>query len=207
MWDGGNTHDAFDDIFTAAKSRKRWFITPPPNPGLGGRRRHRLRRRRGRCWAGRFADKFRGLCVAPQKPAAPCPIVLDLVRTTGHGCLSTFWRRWPIQFCALAGQKWCHGALAHWPRKPFSTDCPLSTRQEGLMRPMMALPHDLRCIPTSLANKIPVASNSRGGYCRAKTCATAVTTSPIDRPFDRRACQKQRPAGAAKRPASLRAQG
>eukprot|EP01045_Picozoa_sp_COSAG04_P004905 COSAG04_NODE_220_length_19788_cov_11.583575_4_plen_253_part_00 len=61
----------------------------------------------------------------------------------------------------------------------------LSTRQGGLVRPMMVWAHDLRCIPTSLANKIPVASNSRGSYCRAKTCATAVTTSPIDSPFDR----------------------
>ena len=60
----------------------------------------------------------------------------------------------------------------------------LSTRQGGLVRPMMVWAHDLRCIPTSLANKIPVASNSRGSYCRAKTCATAVTTSPIDRPIE-----------------------
>ena len=62
----------------------------------------------------------------------------------------------------------------------------LSTRQEGLMRPMMALPHDLRCIPTSLANKIPAASISRGGYRGGKTVPPPVTTSPIDRPFDRR---------------------
>ena len=61
----------------------------------------------------------------------------------------------------------------------------LSNRQEGLMRPMMVWAHDLRCIPTSLANKIPAASNSRGGCRCAKTCATAVTTSPIDSPFDR----------------------
>ena len=56
----------------------------------------------------------------------------------------------------------------------------LSTRQEGLMRPMMVWAHDLRCIPTSLANKIPAASNSRCGCRCAKTCATVVTTSPID---------------------------
>ena len=54
------------------------------------------------------------------------------------------------------------------------------------MRLMMALPHDWRCIPTSLANKIPVASICRGCSRCAKTCATAVTTSPIDSPFDRR---------------------
>ena len=58
----------------------------------------------------------------------------------------------------------------------------LSTRQEGLVRPMMAWARDLRCIPTSLANKIPAASNSRGGYCREKTVPPPVTTSPIDSP-------------------------
>ena len=71
------------------------------------------------------------------------------------------------------------------------------------MRLMMVWAHDWRCIPTSLANKIPVASNSRGGYCRAKTCATAVTTSPIDRPFDRLASadefQRHRPRSSTGR--------
>ena len=51
------------------------------------------------------------------------------------------------------------------------------------MRSMMVWAHDLRCIPTSLANKIPAASISRGGYRGGKTVPPPVTTSPIDRPF------------------------
>ena len=51
------------------------------------------------------------------------------------------------------------------------------------MRLMMVWAHDWRCIPTSLANKIPAASNSRASYCRANIVPPAVTTSPIDRPF------------------------
>ena len=62
----------------------------------------------------------------------------------------------------------------------------LSNRQEGLMRPMMVWAHDLRCIPTSLANKNPAADNSRGCYRRENFVPPAVTTSPIDSPFDRR---------------------
>ena len=51
----------------------------------------------------------------------------------------------------------------------------LSTRQGGLMRPMMVWAHDLRCTPNSLANKTPEASN-RGGY---RCVPPPVTTSPI----------------------------
>ena len=62
----------------------------------------------------------------------------------------------------------------------------LSTRQEGLMRLMMAWAHDWRCIPSSLANKIPGASICRGTFLRENIVPPAMTTSPIDRPFDRR---------------------
>ena len=51
------------------------------------------------------------------------------------------------------------------------------------MRPMMAWAHDLRCIPTSLANKIPAASNSRGGYSCAKTSDTDETNTPNHSPL------------------------
>ena len=80
----------------------------------------------------------------------------------------------------------------------------LSTRQEGLMRLMMAWAHDWRCIPSSLANKIPVASICRGCSRCAKTVPPAVTTSPIDSPFDRRG--RQRPVCClALMPAAARA--
>ena len=71
------------------------------------------------------------------------------------------------------------------------------------MRPMMALPHDLRCIPTSLANKIPAASISRGGYRGGKTVPPPVTTSPIDRPFDRRGRPRLRQSGRAQQLVAL----
>ena len=57
----------------------------------------------------------------------------------------------------------------------------LSTRQEGLVRPMMVWAHDLRCIPTSLANKIPAASNSRGGYRGGKTVPPRNAAQPAPR--------------------------
>ena len=57
------------------------------------------------------------------------------------------------------------------------------------MRLMMAWAHDWRCIPSRLANKIPVASICRGTFLRANIVPPAVTTSPIDRPFDRRGRQ------------------
>ena len=63
------------------------------------------------------------------------------------------------------------------------------------MRPMMALPHDWRCIPTSLANKISAASICRGTFLRANIVPPAVTTSPIDSPFDRRGRQRAARAG------------
>ena len=69
----------------------------------------------------------------------------------------------------------CHIGRATRP----STRIALPTRQEGLMRLMMVWAHDWRCIPTSLANKIPVASICRGCSRCAKTCATAVTTSAL----------------------------
>ena len=54
------------------------------------------------------------------------------------------------------------------------------------MRLMMAWAHDWRCVPSRLANKIPVAGICRGTFLRANIVPPAVTTSPIDRPFDRR---------------------
>ena len=47
------------------------------------------------------------------------------------------------------------------------------------MRPMMAWAHDLRCTPTSLANKNPAADNSRGCYRWAKTVPPVVTVSQL----------------------------
>ena len=46
--------------------------------------------------------------------------------------------------------------------------------------------HDLRWIPTRLAKKIYVGARSKGGYRRENFVPPPVTTSPIDRPFDRR---------------------
>ena len=76
-------------------------------------------------------------------------------------------------------------SVRHRATRPRGT-ITLSTRQEGLVRPMMVWAHDLRCIPTSLANKNPAADNSRGCYRRENFVPPAVTTSPIDSPFDRR---------------------
>ncbi len=70
------------------------------------------------------------------------------------------------------------------------------------MRLMMAWAHDWRCIPSSLANKIPGASICRGTFLRENIVPPAVTTSPIDSPFDRRG-RLPLPAsrcGAANRP-------
>ena len=52
-----------------------------------------------------------------------------------------------------------------------------------------ATSHHSPFIPNSLANKNPAADNSRGCYGRENFVPPAVTTSPIDRPFDRRGRQ------------------
>ena len=46
--------------------------------------------------------------------------------------------------------------------------------------------HDLRWVPTRLAQKIYAGARSKGCYRRENFVPPAVTTSPIDRPFDRR---------------------
>ena len=90
--------------------------------------------------------------------------------------------------CRCANFVPCHIGRATRP----STRIALPTRQEGLMRLMMAWAHDWRCIPSSLANKIPGASICRGTFLRENIVPPAVTTSPIDRPFDRRGRHRQK---------------
>ena len=71
----------------------------------------------------------------------------------------------------------------------------LPSRSTRAIEISTVLCHDLRWIPTSLAQKIYAGARFKGGCRREKTCATAVTTSPIDSPFDRssRQCRRRTP--------------
>ena len=98
--------------------------------------------------------------------------------------LSTFWPRWPSQFRATAGQKvvpWRNGHATH-PAARIG----LSTGRGRLVPLLAFLCHDSWSTPSGLTTRVPQTTPSRGCYRCENFVPLAVTTSPIESPFDRR---------------------
>ena len=72
----------------------------------------------------------------------------------------------------------------------------LPSRSARAIEISTVLSHDLRWIPTSLAKKNHVGARFKVAYRGGKTVPPAVTTSPIDRPFDRSSRLRSRRNGS-----------